>query len=191
MSNGGANFLITQDIRAAVPGGARHMLRSENRAIDQLHQYVGANPPPTARVDYDRGAYRLTIPDDAAVVMIGNTPELEAALKQAFDNGTRSVHTIETTNGRPLRHHYVRMRISSWQNDTLLVIGSPDYWAKLGSRPPDSWKELGAQDRDYVSLLDRDSSDDPNTTSNLRYMVQWIKAKDAEPTVDGDGVTLH
>jgi hypothetical protein len=33
--------------------------------------------------------------------MIGNTPELEPALKQAFDNGNRSLHTTETTKDGP------------------------------------------------------------------------------------------
>jgi len=175
MSNGvEANFVITRDTRAADPGDARYMLRTENRQITGLEQYVGDNPPPTARVTYEFSA--LAIPDDAAVVMIGNTKELVDACAKAEGQG---IARIETQREMPLKLHYVRMEISAWQNDTLIIIGSQNYWAKLGGRPPDSWKELGGQDQEYVDLYD------------LRDRVQWIKDHDAKPTVDKEGRPLR
>jgi hypothetical protein len=178
MSNGvEANFVITRDTRAADPGDARYMLRTENRQITGLEQYVGNNPPPTARVTYDFPA--LEIPDDAAVVMIGNTQELVDACAKAEGQG---IARIETLREVPLKLHYVRMEISgfpTFQNDTLIIIGSQNYWAKFGGRPPDSWKELGGQDQDYVDLYD------------LRARIQWIKDHDAKPSVDKEGRPLR
>jgi hypothetical protein len=186
MSNGGANFLITQDRRAADPGDARYMLRTENRQITGLDQYVGTNRPSTPAVTFDRGT--LTIPDDTALVMIGNTQELLDACEEAARQG---IVVIQSTSDLPLKRHYVRMKISWSQNDTLIIIGSQRYWANVGRNPGAPWNDLDRQDRSSLWLYNPDDVEGGGPiSSNLRYLIQWIKSNDAEPTLDKDGATL-
>jgi hypothetical protein len=84
---------------------------------------------------------RATVARGSGEVLIGTTDELEAALERALEPEHPDYRddrrpALET----PLRSHEDR-RVPK---RTLIVIGSPDYWNKLGATPVDYWNELGA-----------------------------------------------
>jgi hypothetical protein len=167
MSNGGANFRIIKDARAADPGDARNVLRNDNTRLDSL---LGLN------MYFTEGA--LEIPDDGALLMIGNTKELLDACAEA----SRNVGRIATTNRSSLIVHFVRMKISAFQNDTLIVIGSQQYWNSVRA-PAATWTELDEQ----VTTL---SLYDDTSQNNLRRWIQSIKDNYGDPTVDKEGRPL-
>jgi hypothetical protein len=97
-----ANFLTTDDPRAASPYDARYMLRKE-------YDYPWLSDDLPGMV-FDQSSGALAIPPNNVLLMIGNTDELLDAVQQANDNGIR---TIEAKDGSPLSCYFVRMNVSS------------------------------------------------------------------------------
>lgn len=173
MSNGEANFGIVQDDSAVDPGDARRLVRHDDRRFTSVLALDAF---------FTRGTLR--IPDDGALVMIGNTKELKDRCTEAAATG--EVSSISTPSGLPLRIYYVRMKISgfpTYQNDTLIVISSQQYWNNVGRAPAATWTELDSQ-RSSFSLYD------DNSNSSLPRWIQWIKDNRGDPTVDKDGTPL-
>jgi hypothetical protein len=173
MSNGGANFGIVSDDSAVDPGDARRLVRHDDPRFTSILQLDSF---------FSRGG--LKIPDDGALLMIGNTQELKDACADATRSG--QVSSVETTNRLPLKIHYVRMKISgfpTYQNDTLIVIGSQQYWTNVGRAPAATWTEL-TYERNSLSLVD------DNSQSSLPRLVQSIKDDHGDPTVDKEGRPL-
>jgi hypothetical protein len=124
----------------------------------------------------------LLIPDDGALLMIGNTRELLDACAEASSGG--KVMWIRTRSRLPLIVHFVRMKISgfpTYQNDTLLVIGSQQYWNSV--RKAAEWTELDEQVNSLVLY-------DATSKNSLPRWIQAIKADYGDPTVDKDGEPL-
>lgn len=170
MSNGGANFRIIRDARAADPGDARNVLRHDTTRLNSLLDL---------NMYFSEGD--LEIPDDGALLMIGNTKELLDACAEA----SSTVGRVATTNRSPLIVHFVRMKISGFpvsQNDTLIVIGSQQYWNNVRA-PAATWTEL---DEQVTSL----SLYDDTSQNNLRRWIQSIKDNYGNPTVDKEGRPL-
>jgi hypothetical protein len=172
MSNGGANFRIIRDERAADPGPARKLLRSDDPQITRL---VGLDMYVTEG--------DLKIPDDGALMMIGNTEELTRACEGAT---SQMIGRIATASRLPLIVHFVRMKISGWprnQNDTLIVIGSQRYWDNVGSGPSAKWTELDVRVTSLSLYYD-------TSQNSLPRWIQSIKDNYGDPTVDKEGETL-
>jgi hypothetical protein len=173
MSNGEANFGIVQDDSAVDPGDARRLVRHDDRRFTSVVALDSF---------FTRGTLR--IPDDGALVLIGNTKELKDRCTEAAATG--DVSSIATVTGLPLKIHFVRMQISgfpTYQNDTLLVISSQQYWNNVGRAPAATWKELDYY-RSSLSLFD------DNAQNSLPRLVQSIKNDHGNPTVDKEGRPL-
>jgi hypothetical protein len=176
-----ANFLITRDSKGGSPGTARELVRTQNYAD------LNADLPYLIQA-----SDTVKIPDNAILLMIGNTAELEAALAAASDNGILRIAPADPEKVSFVCR-YVRMKISLTQNDTLIAIASTAYWNALGQALSPEWQPMGRQNADSVSLYSHPADPgniDVQGTTNLPYMVRWIKDNDEVPTVDKIGRRL-
>jgi hypothetical protein len=159
----GTKFLITRHYADKVPDPreVRQYLRAGG--CDFLEDAVDPN------AQIEQSSRTLTIPDDCAILMIGNTPELKAACQRAVGAG---IDMIETKTTQPLRLHFVRIVVHpvSRQTDTLLAITSQSRWLNSNSQgwlsptlpvwninPPPKYISLSVPQRDdwgIDSILD-------------------------------------
>ena len=161
-------FLITRDpeLRNS-PEEARRRLRA-----DGFPTFAEAVEAAEKQGLVTVSARTVTIVTDAVVAMIGNTPELVPGCDKAWNAGYSE---IEAADQSPLSVYYNRYKVSGWQTDTILMIGSlTGYWSGVqvfanGWSQPNPWNA--------VSPL-RFYDQDPTARSNLQNIpevIRWIK----------------
>jgi hypothetical protein len=168
----GPAFVITRDDSVTDPKLARQMVRGTG--VENLEG------PTLGTVDRSQGYLRF--PDDAVLLMIGNTQELLDACEEASDAG---ILMIGTSNDRSLTLLFARIQVSLIQTDTLIAIGSDQ------SLPPahqlDQWKGVqwkgvtGGTDINYVTT--RSDGEAPHQTRALPVMIAEIKDRFNKPWI--------
>src|SRR5215831_6224153 len=163
---------------------ARAYVRKEGKGLGRLRlaeafKDKGSTDEAISMRDFfpDRAAVTLndgaSFPDDSALLMIGNTQELLDACKEAED---AHILAIYTKTRRPLTLLYARIKVSSFQTDTLIAIGQKGL---LPSPPQNGWREYKnakwQSPSTYVTT--------PNDSSELYSLppiIRWIKENDDE-----------
>jgi hypothetical protein len=127
----GAAFLITTDRAARDPKLARQLVRANDFSSLSASKSSGAG-------DVTKGV--LNIPEDAVLLMIGNTNELLTACEATLNS--EGITRIETKQGHYLAGYFVRISVSPVQVDTLIAIGcAQDYWQQA-SPSANSWRPM-------------------------------------------------
>ncbi len=127
----GAAFLISTDGDARKPKLARQLVRAN--AFSSLSASTSSGSG-------DVAIGVLNIPEDAVLLMIGNTGELLTACEAAVNS--EGITRIETKQGHYLAGYFVRISVSPVQNDTLIAVGcAEDYW-QAASPTANSWRPM-------------------------------------------------
>ncbi len=133
----GAAFLITADQDARDPKLARKLVRANNFRSLSKSTSSGAG-------DVTDGV--LNVPEDAVLLMIGNTDELLAACAAALNSD--GINRIETGQGHYLAGYFVRISVSPvpvpllGQVDTLLGIGCAQHYWQQFTPSTHSWRSV-------------------------------------------------
>jgi hypothetical protein len=151
----GPAFLITriEDPRDA-PSLARDVLRNGlgSPTIRDAINIANGQDQHLAWIGNDDN---LRIADDAAFMMIGNTDELYDACKATTQAKPPAspLWNVGTASGQQLAFYYTRIKVSSVQTDTLLMIASAGYLA--GVNPLNNgWSSPPKQPGAWVQLFD-------------------------------------
>ena len=161
-----AAFVIVPDsVDITQPLAARSIARNLNKGRPSLYgafTQAGLQEKPGSAVTVSDTGTTYVLPNDCVLLMIGNTPELEAACKVANATEPR-VNFIEMrersqdlrTFGektKPLQLRYARIRVSklTQQTDTLIALG-----ATLPAPSEKGWLEYDKWPTpDYVTTAD-------------------------------------
>ena len=138
--------MITRDTIDGNPNLARQRLRSVG--VETIAELDGGPGKIVSTEGY------LRFPDDAVLLMIGNTPELLPACQAAADAG---ILMIGTEHDHELYLLFARISVSLVQDDTILAIGSVkgtmpavqrDQWRGVTARPNITWVKTQSDDED-------------------------------------------
>jgi hypothetical protein len=166
-----AAFVIVLDREDITePLVARSIARNENRGRPSLYGAFAQRElqeKPGSAVTVSQTGKTYVLPDNCVLLMIGNTPELEAACKVSNDTEPR-INFIEmrelsqdlrtfVEKTKPLQLRYARIQVSRvpvigrGQTDTLIALGAnlPDPSEK-GWQKYDKWPTP-----DYVTTADK------------------------------------
>lgn len=132
----GAYMVTTADV--SDPDEARRLLRKTDDGKATLLEAV--------QVMGELGGQDYTLPSNAVLVMIGNTPELN----DEVDVAEQSFDRVTGDHWATLECYYKRMDVSLVQTDTILAIGPTGYWDRVGRQQAlnNGWKRL--QDSDAI-----------------------------------------
>jgi hypothetical protein len=133
------NFYLDANGSCKNPGQAIAWLQSDQDSPGYLtNLFLGVPPGGTIHLG------------NQALLMMGITEELQAALRLDYANG---IHAVETAGGGSMRVYYVRRRVWSMPPETksVVIIASwPTYWQQNGNyfcrnwppRAGDGWYNL-------------------------------------------------
>ena len=163
----GAAFMITRDTLGSDPNLTRQRLRAVG--VETIAELDGGPGKIVSNEGY------LRFPDDAVLLMIGNTPELLPACQAAADAG---IVMIGTKNDHELYLLFARIAVSPipipriGQDDTIIAIGSVngtmpvpdrDHWRGVTARPNITW------------VTTRSDNEDPHRSRALPVIIDEIK----------------
>jgi hypothetical protein len=157
----GAAFTITRDTIDSNPNLPRQRLR--NVGVETIAELDGGPGKIVSTEGY------LRFPDDAVLLMIGNTPELLAACQAAADAG---ILMIGTESDHELYLLFARIDVSLVQDDTILAVGSVN-----GTMPaPQRQQWRGVTVRPNITWVTTQSDGaDPHQSRALPVIINEIK----------------
>lgn len=158
----GAKFLLlktNQDVSDYRT--ARELLRYGGSAEDRLLDVIRKDTSGS----YSAGSF-LLLPTEV-LLMIGNTPELLPAAEEAERAGLREIR--RANRDAQMSCYAVRIQISAFQTDTLLAIGTTEYFQNHGFARDWFPIDRGATDFNCVR------TGHPSTEGSLRWVIQQCK----------------
>jgi hypothetical protein len=130
----------------------------------------------TSRVTESKTGATYVLPNDAVLLMIGNTAELEEGCKVANDTKP-FINFIEADSGKSLQLRYARIQVHSisGQTDTLIALG-----AALPAASEKGWHELDSWPTpQYVTTKDVSQEE------SLPGYIREIKKNDGKKWING------
>jgi hypothetical protein len=132
------------------------------------------DPAPYA-LEPDRS--QIILPNRAVLLMMGTTSELVAELDKVNQKHGYSFIAADDEDAEQTRW-YVRVKTSINRTETLVAIGTNEYWEKVGidgNSPENGWKELnGKPGINYCGI--QDAAEDDRFAREETDLVRMIRA---------------